>query len=376
MTHAYSPGLRVAERTGVRKKRLLPLHGEVIVGAGDRVQAEDVVATTDLPGDVHTVNVVNVLSIMPEDIHEYMSLKQGDKVKKGDPVAENRPFIKWFKTVVRSPATGSIESVSDVTGQVLVREPPKPVQIHAYIDGKVCETFEKEGVLIETYATFIQGIFGVGGENTGELVVLCDTPDEELAPEKITEDHKGKIAVCGAIITSDLLDRARSFGVKGIIAGGIHDKDLKELLGYDLGVAITGTENIGMSLVITEGFGTIGMAHKTFDILKTREGSRTSVSGATQIRAGVIRPEIIIPLSGETAEPASMPLEHERGGMELNDMIRVIREPFFGRIGRITALPPELTKIDSEAKVRILEAEFADGSRHMIPRANVELIEE
>ena len=37
------------------------------------------------------------------------------------------------------------------------------------------------------------------------------------------------------------------------------------------------------------------MAQKTFDMLKHRAGSIASINGATQIRAGVVRPEIIVP---------------------------------------------------------------------------------
>ena len=89
--------------------------------------------------------------------------------------------------------------------------------------------------------------------------------------------------------------RAKEMGVAGLVVGGIHDKDLRALLGYDLGVAITGTEQVGFTLILTEGFGTIPMAAKTFSLLSAHAGQQASISGATQIRAGVIRPEIIIP---------------------------------------------------------------------------------
>jgi hypothetical protein len=56
-------------------------------------------------------------------------------------------------------------------------------------------------------------------------------------------------------------------------------------------------------------------------------------------------------------------------------MIRVIRQPHFGRIAKVTALPEELTKVESETMVRILEAEFEDGTKFSLPRANVEVIE-
>jgi len=61
--------------------------------------------------------------------------------------------------------------------------------------------------------------------------------------------------------------------------------------------------------------------------------------------------------------------------LEIGTLIRIIRQPHFGTIAKVTALPEELTKVESETLVRILEAEFDDGTRIRIPRANVEVIE-
>ena len=57
MAHAYTPGLRVAEDTVVRRERRLPLKGQVTVQRGDSVEAHTVVARTELPGNVQTVNL-------------------------------------------------------------------------------------------------------------------------------------------------------------------------------------------------------------------------------------------------------------------------------------------------------------------------------
>jgi hypothetical protein len=142
-------------------------------------------------------------------------------------------------------------------------------------------------------------------------------------------------------------------------------------MGYDLGVAITGTENIGLTLVLTEGFGHMPMAERTYKLLTSHVGKAASVSGATQIRAGVLRPEIVIPVPAE-----SVPKEGDRRstGLEIGSLIRGIREPYFGRIGRVAQLPPELAALETEAHVRVLAAEF-DGKVAVLPRANVELIE-
>ncbi|MHC4321465.1 MAG: hypothetical protein ACYST3_04240 [Planctomycetota bacterium] len=380
MTHAYTPGLRLTKKLQIRKSRNLPLPGDVIVKKGDMVKSGDIVARTNLPGKVHSVNVINRLAILPNDLRKNMLKKEGDSVVKDEPIAETKPFIKMFKSICLSPITGNIESVSDITGQVLLREPPKPVQISAYIDGKVVETIENEGVVIETNATFIQGIFGIGGETTGELQIIVNSPDDIVKPEDIKEAHRGKIIAGGSIIYFDAIKKALDTGVKGIVVGGIRDKEINELLGYDLGVAITGSEDINITIIITEGFGKIRMAQKTFDILKQREGSVASINGATQIRAGVVRPEIIIPYndadsSGISAESKS-PAGDESAGISIGDQIRIIRNPNFGMLGKVKALPSELQEIETEAMARVLEVEFPDGQTAIVPRANIEAIEE
>ncbi|MGH7259091.1 MAG: hypothetical protein ACREI9_00230 [Nitrospiraceae bacterium] len=374
MGHAYTPGLTVTERTTVRKRRLLPIPGIVMVKPGDRVTADSVVAQTELPGKVHSVNVANLLGAAPDEIREYLIRKEGEAVQKDEVIAENKPFIKWLKTEVRSPIQGKIDTVSTVTGQVLLREPPRRLELLAYIDGVVVEVHPAQGVTIETSCTLVQGIFGVGGEAWGEMRMAVTSPDETLSADKLTADLKGKIVVGGSFLGGEALARARDLGVTAVVVGGIHDKDLRTLLGYDLGVAITGTEKIGLTLILTEGFGAIPMAAKTFALLSAHQGQKASVSGATQIRAGVIRPEIIIPAAAGS-QAASSAAAAERGGIQVGDQVRIIRDPLFGRIGQVAALPPDLRQIETESHVRVLDVVFPDKTRAVIPRANVEIIE-
>jgi hypothetical protein len=55
-------------------------------------------------------------------------------------------------------------------------------------------------------------------------------------------------------------------------------------------------------------------------------------------------------------------------------LIRVIRAPYFGKVGYVKLLPAELTQMESETMVRVAEIEFEDGSVEIIPRANLEMI--
>ena len=375
MATAYAPGLTVTARTLFRKERRLPLKGDVVVEKGQLVKAENIVARTDLPGKVFPINVVQKLNIPPADVKECMVVKEGDTVKQDEIIATSTSFFGLFTSNCLAPVSGSIESISEVTGQVMMREAPIPVELNAFFDGVVTEIVPEEGVVIETDACFMQGIFGIGGETIGELHPVARDPDEVLDEEAIKEDHKGKILVGGSLVTSAAIHKAIDLGVKGIIAGGIDDQDLKDFLGYDLGVAITGNENKGITLILTEGFGPIRMAEKTFKLLNENKGKKCSVNGATQIRAGVMRPEIIIPLEKKDDDQGTKAVE-ATGAMEIGSQLRIIRQPHFGEQAEVIELPVELTTLESETKVRVVTVKLAKtGETYTLPRANVEIIE-
>jgi hypothetical protein len=374
MAHSYTPGLKVTDKMMITKKRILPLKGDVVVKVGDKVQPDDVVACTDLPGNVEPINVANILGVPPEDVGDCMLKNEGDKIEKNEVIALNKSFFGLFKTEAKSKISGSIESISSVTGQVLLRGHPIPVEVKAYISGEVVETFENEGCAISTTGSFIQGIFGVGGETHGSIKVVVPNNKTVLEDSHIDESCKDCVVVGGSMATAGAIKKAVEVGARGIIAGGISDKDLREFLGYDIGVAITGSEELGVSLVITEGFGEINMADRTFNLLKSKEGLMACINGATQIRAGVIRPEAIVPLDEKMDEKGKSG-EEVIGGLEIGSPVRVIRQPYFGMIGKVSDLPPALQKLESESKARVLEVQFTEGEKAIIPRANVELIE-
>ncbi len=375
MAQAYSPGLTVTDSIVLKKQRILPLKGHVLVKKGDKVTAETLVAETYLPGNVLPMNLANKLGVTPNLVMEYLKVKPGQFLKEGDILAENNGFFGTglFKTKVTSPINGEVESVSHHTGQILLREPRIPVQIKAFIDGIIVEIIQDEGVVIENKSAYIQGIFGIGGETTGEIKILAKNGLQVLEDGMIDSSCKGKLIVGGSMVTLKAIKKAIELGVNGIITGGIDDQDIKDLLGYDIGVAITGHEHLGVTILVTEGFGKIEMAEKTFNLLKKFEGKQTSMHGKTQIRAGVIRPEIIIPV--EFKEDELQAVEAEMPTLEEGTVIRVIRQPGFGKIGTVVGLPEELHVVESETKVRILQAMFDDGKKVDIPRANVEVIE-
>lgn len=385
MAQAYTPGLKVARRTWHRCRRVLPIAGEVLVPAGAQVAARDVVAQTFMPGPVTPVNVANLLSVPPDDVASCLLKKTGERVALGEPLARNKGMFGWFKTECPSPADGTIESVSNVTGQVILRGEPLPVQVRAFLAGSVVDVLPHEGCSIEAEVTYLQGIFGVGGEAFGLIHMACDTPARDLTPDLIRTEMKDRIVIGGARVTAEAIARAKEVGAAAIVSGGIDDQDLRDFLGYDLGVAVTGSENLGLTLIITEGFGDIAMADRTFQLLASRAGADAAVNGATQIRAGVMRPEVIVPWGAEAAGPHGSASgtksdgarrDTETGGLlAVGVPVRIIRDPYFGMIGSVAALPSDPQVLPSGSRARILDVRLPDARTVTVPRANVELIE-
>ena len=373
MAHAYTPGLQVAARMVFRARRSLPIAGDVLVNEGSHVGARDVVAQTTLPGEIHVVNVAHQLSAAASEVPKLMQKRTGDAVREGEVLAVSPGLFGWFPSEAVTRVAGTVESISNVTGQVILRGAPIPVQVRAYVTGTISEVLPNEGVVVEAPVTFVQGIFGIGGETYGPLKVLSRKPGEDLKAADIDARHRGAIVVVSGRIHGEAVRRAIEVGVSALVGGGIDDHDLRTILGYDLGVAITGTERIGLTLIVTEGFGDIAMADRTLELLQSRDGADAAVNGATQIRAGVLRPEIVIPWTDARVEAGAGSV-YGGGVLEVGSPVRIIRDPDFGVLGAVTDLPPEPQILPTGSKARVLHVRSRDGRNLVVPRANVEIV--
>lgn len=377
MRDAYTPGLIVTRRAVVRKTRRLPLAGSVLVKRGACVAADDVVARTELPGKVTIVNLASALGALPDEVAGKLVVQPGGAVRAGAPIAEASAWFGLSRRAVPSPIDGVLESVSPVTGMAILRAPPVPVEVRAYVDGEVVEVLAGEGVVVEARGALVQCIFGLGGERRAPIAMVAREPGAVLEASDLRPVHRGALVVGGGRATLAAVRRAIELGVAAIACGGLAYQDIRELLGRDVGVAVTGDEPIATTLLVTEGFGDIAMARGTFELLGSLEGKQASVNGATQIRAGVIRPEILVPdapdAAGEVAAAEAVG-EPRPAGLVIGAPVRCIRAPYFGRIGTVAALPVELYELPSEARVRVLEVDLG-GERVTVPRANVEVID-
>ena len=108
MSKSYTPGLKVTKNTKVTKIRLLPMKGSTHAVIGQDVKYSDIIASTEIPGNVHMINVARELNIEPHKINEVIKVKIDQKVSKGTIIAQNSGLFGLFKSEVKSPLNGNV----------------------------------------------------------------------------------------------------------------------------------------------------------------------------------------------------------------------------------------------------------------------------
>jgi len=354
------------------RRRCLPMPGEVLLEIGDRVLGDTVVSRAPGRGELHAVNAVRALDILPAELPAALVVKVGDRVEAGAPLARTRGLWGLFRAVCRAPVAGTVAAVSAHTGRVLLEEPAMAHEVRAFLPGVVTAVEPGRGVTVAGWAARAAGVFGVGDERSGPLLPVVGRPDATLDAAQIGSDVAGCVLLGGAVVTADALTRAAALGAHGVITGGIRDVDLASWLGCETVLADTTGLSPPLTLVVIGGFGRVPMDAETFALLHRFAGRRACVVGRTRVRASAERPEVIVPLSPEPETTPSPPAPAST--LRVGSRVLVVSRPWFGLHGRVGRLPAEPCRIETGARCLVAEVDLANGRTVRVPRANLEIL--
>ncbi|MBA3530555.1 MAG: hypothetical protein H0T73_01350 [Ardenticatenales bacterium] len=339
----------ISAKTFIRRERSLGGTGHVLVLPGTHVEPGDIVAEVQESGPIRVIDAARILGVAANKVEELLQVAVGDEVEEGQLLAQRGRFLK--RSLV-SPLSGVIFYL-DARGRLLVRSNPIRQQIRAILRGTVVSVAVGQGIVIEAHGALVQGMWGNGKEDFGLLRMLVNEPNEILFASAITAAMKNTILVAGPTVDAAVLEKASTVQIKGLIVGSLE----LELIPL--------ARQMPYPIMLTEGFGYLPINMPAFNVLGELDGRDAALSALYQPREGKRRPELFVPLSGSTeAVPA--------GPLALGDRVRLLSQPYLGRVGTIEESAGIRYTLANELHVVACKVMLDEGKEVIVPYSNIE----
>ena len=336
----------------IRRYRMLPVPGTVLVRAGQNVETTDVIAEANLETKHIMLDIARGLGVKRGKSGQYIKRKIGDEVPQDGMIAERGGMGR----VIRAPRAGKVVAISG--GQVLLQVSNKPFQLLAGLPGTVAEVEADYGAVIEASGSWIQGIWGNDEIAVGGLTVLAKEPVHELNHKELTPNQRGSVILAGYCSDRKALEAGASNQLRGLILSSMSTS------------LIPIASRMPYPIIVLEGFGKLPMNETAHKLLSTSEQREVSVNSMQYNPLKGERPEIVISLESSVTPP--MPLTMRK--LEIGTQVRILRAPHIGIVGKISSLLPGLTRFPSGLRAPGAEIDIQDEEKAVVPLANIEVL--
>lgn len=260
-------------------------------------------------------------------------------------------------------------------GAMSSRVHEKSVSVAAGLRGNVIAVTRRGSVVIEGLAAIVAGTLGAGRQVAGPLIVW-QAPG---SMERQAYISAGAILVVPGPLNLAMLRQALHSGIAGMIASSISSRDFESFLRTDLidllncaNPELLLTSLPPMTILLTEGLGTVSMPVHTIDLLSKYQGVTALLSGATSLSAKIY-PELVIPLS-ETEPQESSNTAGPDTELRPGALVRVCSGSYEGAIGKINYLFSHQQRFPSGIRARAARVQLEDGSLLVVPLPVLERI--
>lgn len=373
---------RVEKDVIVRIRRVLRGKGQLSVGVGQQVSPEEIIGTSLISSGFRTLNLSQLLLVPPQEVEKYLVRKLGQRIYQDELLAYKKGWTFGKATVVTAPTDGILDFFNNTTGELRMTFLPKKTVYPAGVWGIVEDVDSQRGqVIIRTQVSRVYGVFGSGRSRDGILHIL-GKKDDLVSKSEILTKYDEHILVGGSLFFKDAISNSISCGVNGLIAGGINAKDYRGMAGGRLIFPKKLDNDIGISIVVCEGFGSIPLGLDIFEILSQYEGKFVSVDGnkaqiflpsseSSSIKK--VRNTILPKLSNEDLildeHPVSRVLD-----LKVGCKVRIVGNSYLGEQGKIIAINQSETLMPSGIKTHLATVEGA-RRKIQVPVANCEIIQ-
>ena len=252
-------------------------------------------------------------------------------------------------------------------------QPDALVVIPAGLRGRVVMTTARGGVVIQTRAALLTGNIGAGQQVAGFLTLW------QPASSRPSPVPAGAILVIPGPASFAMLRQATASGVVGIVASSIEMRDLEGFLGLDVfdllnsvDVDMAQARLPSLTLLFTEGFGSVPMLPSTLQLLTRYQGSIALLSGVTSTRYALY-PELLISLPEAETRDNWQPSLFDTS-LRLGARVRVRFGTNAGTTGDIDYFFVHQHRFVSGVQGRAVRLRLADGATLIAPIMNIERI--
>ena len=349
-----APVVHVLPMTRIRRHRLLPITGKVLVRKGQTVSALEVIGEANQNPKHVLLDITRGLGVNFYEVDQHIQRNAGDIVAEGDILAGP---VGWGKRVVRAPSSGRI--ILSGRGKMLLEEESPPQQVLAGLPGEVISLIPGRGAVVESTGAIVQGVWGNDQIDAGMLRILIKKVEDILTVEQLDIDLRGSVVFGGYCGDEQVLRAAAELPLKGLILSSLS------------ATLIPVARETPLPIIVVEGFGLLPMNSSAFNLLVTSESREIAINAESLDPYTGQRPEafISLPVNQVVHEPKDATI------FSPGQKVRITRAPYQSQIGTLMSLKPGLEVLPNGIKAQAAEIELESSIRVKLPLANLEVLE-
>jgi len=263
------------------------------------------------------------------------------------PTSIGRRSGDWHAHANGRPS-GELAVRHDGGWQIAVGNPAEVVEAPAA--GIVREARAGMTIALATDGPALAGAYGAGSPARGRLEI-AGGPDAELRPSALDVGRAGTILVVGSRVDAETLIRARAMGVRGVIVGGLSEKDLRDF------AASERRQHAGLhrpppfAVLVLDGALRRPIAGPVIGFLIANQGREV----------GLVADPPCVLLGGDAPDPPVVAA----------DFVRIVHGPLAGREGRWAGLAG-LRRFRAGTHLEAGFVDLAEDGRVAVPLADLE----
>lgn len=381
MKHFVPLRVRVEKDVVTRVTRILTGKGVLNVKVGQQVTPDEIIGNATVASGFRILNLSHLLSVSPHDVEKFLVGKLNQRIYRGELLALKKGWLFGGKKVVTAPTDGVLDFLNKETGELRIGFLPKNAKLPAGVYGIVEAINNERGqVIIRTLVSRIYGMFGSGRSRDGTLRILSKK-DSLISKNTIQTKYDGCVLVGGSLFFKDSISAAISSGVNGIITGGIDARDYRGMAGGRLVFPKKLDNDIGISIVVCEGFGVVPIGDDIFEILSEYEGKFVFIDGNRAVvnlpsprSSSLVKVENtkLPKFSNDGLKAESSPAE-EITDLKIGAKVRIVGNSYPGEQGKLVSVNESMTLLPSGARHYLATIETA-RRKIQVPVANFEVI--